>query len=56
MVSEYQSFLDRMATSARRDVRLRKQETVGRVLYAVIVAALASAFVCLVLRNWGLLP
>jgi len=38
----WQAFVDHLADNARRDERRRKHEAVGRVLYAVIFAALVT--------------
>jgi len=49
----YQAFIDHLADQARRDVRRHKHETIGRVLYAVIFAALATFLVGLMLQSLG---
>ena len=39
---DWQAFVDHQADNARRHERRRRQEAVGRVLYAVIFAALVT--------------
>jgi hypothetical protein len=46
----WQDFIDHLADGARREQRERRQETVGRVLYAVIFAALITFGVGLALQ------
>jgi len=50
---QYQAWLDHMADQARRDVRRHKHETIGRVLYSVIFAALATFLVGLMFKSLG---
>jgi hypothetical protein len=55
-VTGWQAFIGHLADQARRDQRDRKCEAIGRVLYAVIFAALLTALVGGAMQSLGWLP